>query len=422
MGGVNLHRILKAEWNEEDHPRDTAGRFISDLVDATTENPFNPRERVLLAMNAAVEVSRTSADTVHIHSVRSFAPGEKTGAGTAALNMLTALADKHSVTLEGIASKYGGKGISNTQLKAWYARHGFTVTRDEIRREPKVQEGPVSIKLSGRMRVIDIPQKSHCSCTLHKAQPVQTVVGKYVEAKQLKVSRKIVRVLAEYRKVMAKKVAGLYEKRTAQKLAKADDTDAIVQSILDQLELDDVAVDVVDSISPELIRAFKQAGVTGIAQVGFSATQSIVDHLDRAALEYAGSRGAELVRGLNDTTRESLRSTIADAVENGLSAESLSSRIEELDSVFGESRADTIARTELATAHVQGNVEGWRQTGMVTHKQWLLADTHPGEDECDDNAADGVIGIDEEFSSGVFAPPAHPSCLCDLLPIMEGED
>lgn len=43
---------------------------------------------------------------------------------------------------------------------------------------------------------------------------------------------------------------------------------------------------------------------------------------------------------------------------------------------------------------------------------------------CDGNAADGVIGIDEEFSSGTTLPPAHPRCICDVLPILseDGRD
>lgn len=271
------------------------------------------------------------------------------------------------------------------------------------------------------MGSVNLRTAFNCTCGLHKAEAVQTVVGKYVEDKQPKVSRKAARVLKEYGNTIAKQVAELYGKKVpAEKLAKADDTDAIVQSILDELELNDIAVDVVDSITPELIRAYKQAGITGVGRIGITASRDIVDHMDKAALEYAGSHGAELVSSLEDTTREALRDRIADAIEQGLSADELSTSIEE-SGAFSESRADAIARTELATAHVQGNIEGWRETGQVTGKQWILGDTHPGEDECDDNAADGVIGIDEAFSSGVFAPPAHTNCLCDLIPIMEGE-
>jgi hypothetical protein len=63
------------------------------------------------------------------------------GAGKAALNLLCTLADKHAVTLRLVARpvKRGNKRIlTQTQLIAWYERHGFTCVgrTAELKRQP----------------------------------------------------------------------------------------------------------------------------------------------------------------------------------------------------------------------------------------------------------------------------------------------
>jgi SPP1 gp7 family putative phage head morphogenesis protein len=250
-----------------------------------------------------------------------------------------------------------------------------------------------------------------CSC-MHKGAKV-TGVGKYVETRQAKLAKKLVALLASHAKTIAEQAAKIYGK----KMQKGDDTDALVQSILDELGVSELSVNVVDSLTPEMIRAFQQAGILGLAQVSFTADGEVKAHLDQKALDYADARAAELVVGLDVTTTESLRSIIADAIENGDSSADLSKSIQEAGA-FSEARANTIARTELATAHVQGNVQGWKETGLVDKKEWIMGDLHDIEDDCDLNAADGPIGVDEEFSSGDLFPPAHPNCICDVLPVL----
>ena len=44
-----------------------------------------------------------------------------------------------------------------------------------------------------------------------------------------------------------------------------------------------------------------------------------------------------------------------------------------------------------------------------------------GDDACDEcvaNAEQGAIGLEDEFLSGDDAPPAHPNCRCDVLPVL----
>ena len=246
-----------------------------------------------------------------------------------------------------------------------------------------------------------------------KAVPIKTVVGKYVERKQDKLARKIRLVLSAASKAVAKKASTAYST-----VVKADAPDASIPAILDELELEGISVDIVDSITPELLRTYKAAGMYGLAQVTFDATPSIVNHLDQAALNYAEERGAELVKDLAGTTREALRDVITDAVKDGWSPDRLSERIEGMG-VFGEARADTISRTELAFAHVQGNVAGWKESGRVEGKQSILGDLHDIYDECDECAEAGVVPMDDDFVPGYDFPPYHPNCICDIVPVLK---
>ena len=68
------------------------------------------------------------------------------GHGSAALDWLCALADRHEVRLAGVAEPFGHRvgtkpAMTTKELVAWYRRHGFTVTKGfYIDREPLSQE------------------------------------------------------------------------------------------------------------------------------------------------------------------------------------------------------------------------------------------------------------------------------------------
>ena len=228
--------------------------------------------------------------------------------------------------------------------------------------------------------------------------------------------------------------------RIAKKLAKADPaTEEIVKEILESLDLDPFGQDVVDEISAELQEMYSSAAKAGLEQVKLEPTDEIVNHLDAAAKDYVEQRGAELVGkkvlddgsvvdnpnakwSIAETTRDDLRSILTQGVDEGWSTDTLSTAIQDAG-IFGEARADMIARTELANAHVAGNVEGWNQSGQVTGKRSLLGDLHDIPDECDDNADAGIIDFGDDFPSGDGFPPYHPNCVCDVEPILsETED
>jgi SPP1 gp7 family putative phage head morphogenesis protein len=134
------------------------------------------------------------------------------------------------------------------------------------------------------------------------------------------------------------------------------------------------------------------------------------------AIAYAQAHAGDLAQGISDTTREDIQDTISAALEgDGLDVAYKAI----LDSVGDESRAEMISRTEVMDAANQGQLESWSQAidaGFLTgdeKKEWIAT---AGDNTCEDcQDLDGEqVGIDDVFSSGDDAPPAHPSCRCSL--------
>jgi hypothetical protein len=67
--------------------------------------------------------------SVHIDNIRATEPGS--GAGTAAMDNLTRLADEHGVNLTLDAQPLDKGGITPDKLRSWYERFGFQVVREE---------------------------------------------------------------------------------------------------------------------------------------------------------------------------------------------------------------------------------------------------------------------------------------------------
>lgn len=227
------------------------------------------------------------------------------------------------------------------------------------------------------------------------------------------------------------------QKTTFAKARKTPPLPAWLRRVLAKVNLDGFAVEVSDAVEPEERAAYKSAGMfahTVLSTQG--APVSRFDVIDERSVEFASKRAAWLVGKrvlpdgsyidnpnaeyrITDMIRENLRDIIARSTEEGWSAQQTAKEIRNAEA-FSDKRAKNIARTELAFAHEQGALDEWRESGVVVGKRSILADTHPAPDVCDEAADEGVIPLDALFeSSGVQAPPHHPSCLCAMVPEVE---
>ena len=220
-----------------------------------------------------------------------------------------------------------------------------------------------------------------------------------------------------------------YAPADADKLAKADESDA--DKILDSLDIDYTAT--INVTAKHLTKAAREGADKALGKLG-----GYADGIDAAeiAAGVGNYRAAELVGmkynddgklvpnsnaayRIDEGTRELLAADINEAMQEGWSTGKLASELEE-NYAFSEARAETIARTEIARADVQGSLETYRESGVVEGKKWLLAEEPCPI--CQGNADEGVIGLNEQFASGEDGPPAHPNCECDVSPVIKEDE
>jgi len=160
----------------------------------------------------------------------------------------------------------------------------------------------------------------------------------------------------------------------------------------------------------------EQSGKDAIAETGVDAT---FDLQNPRAMDYLNEHALENTNSYSDTMKEDIALEVQQGVEQGQSVDGIANTIGNFFDDQSDYRAERLARTETIDAYAQGNLEGYRQSGVVTGKEWL-----PDESACpicQANQDDGVISLDDSFSSGDDAPPAHTNCECALQPIT-GED
>lgn len=212
--------------------------------------------------------------------------------------------------------------------------------------------------------------------------------------------------------------------RSFTKLRKADfDLDALI------------AIDWA-ALPPDIQEALAEVAVEGAA---FGLAQLSVDQpgminkANTVASAWAEDRAAEMVGmkwvdgklvqnpsaqwAISDSTRDRLKTIIQTAFDDETPMNDLISQIQE-SALFSVNRAETVARTEVSLAQNQGNLLGWKTSGLVKQVSWVLSSEHDATSDCqcEDNADEGPYNVDE-----VPDFPAHPNCMCNLQTTLIGE-
>ncbi|HET9304859.1 MAG TPA: phage minor head protein [Candidatus Sulfotelmatobacter sp.] len=134
------------------------------------------------------------------------------------------------------------------------------------------------------------------------------------------------------------------------------------------------------------------------ARIGHSA---MADYLNDNSL-------SKLTGDFSETTKERLRNAIAEAVEEGGTADEIVQAIQDEVDQFSSVRANMIAQTEVNDAYNFGRDALAREAGL-DEKAWITESGNPCI-ECLGNQLQGYIPIDEPFQSGSMTPTEHPNC------------
>lgn len=158
---------------------------------------------------------------------------------------------------------------------------------------------------------------------------------------------------------------------------------------------------------------------------------------NRAAIDYLGQYRLSTIRGINETTRAQTMRAINDWIRSDAGLDSLRAK---LRPIYGKTRADSIAITEVTRTFAEGNMQLWNSTGVVSGKRWMTAvdervcpvcsPLHGKLVEIDGNFGftEGELS-DETLQKAIKhlgtefrAPPAHPRCRCWLQPVVSEQE
>jgi hypothetical protein len=158
------------------------------------------------------------------------------------------------------------------------------------------------------------------------------------------------------------------------------------------------------------------------AEVGFGLSWNLKNP---RAVAWMEAHGAELVQGIDETTRLQIRGILVQATDEGWSYQQTANAISSRFVEFGvptpgfkniRNRAELVAVTEAHIAYAEGNFQAAQsiaEMGVQMDKQWVT--THDRSRNCEDcvlNEEQGWIDLNEEYQSGHLHTPAHAACSC----------
>lgn len=144
-------------------------------------------------------------------------------------------------------------------------------------------------------------------------------------------------------------------------------------------------------------------------------------------------------RNITDTSFKEVRSIIADGIGNGDSIDKITKAIETKYETLKKSQAENIARSEVSRATTFATVDGYKQSGVVEAKEWVVTEddrlcefclameqTYNAQIPLDENyfkLGDTVNGVDGGTQvidyTNVDGPPLHPRCRCVTIPVLK---
>ncbi len=124
-----------------------------------------------------------------------------------------------------------------------------------------------------------------------------------------------------------------------------------------------------------------------------------------------------LLETMSATTETGLRTIFGEWISNNLSYGQL---VQQLDrTVFGRTRSEMLATTEISRSYYQGNLVAWRGSKVVRKKRWNTAFDELVCQVCRPRNQ-MVVGLDETWD-GVEIP-AHPRDRCWASPVVDLAD
>lgn len=180
------------------------------------------------------------------------------------------------------------------------------------------------------------------------------------------------------------------------------------------------------TIKPVLTEVVQDIGTDALVNMGMSAAFDVQNPNVLRAVE---KQAQQFAQRLNDTTYEQLQASLSEGIGKGESIDALASRVEDVMGDRIRSSGEVIARSEVNRASSTGDIEAWRQTGVVVGKRWNAAlddrtrpthvEAHGQEVKLDD---DFTVGSATGQGPGLMGVAKEDvQCRCYLTAIMDFE-
>lgn len=187
----------------------------------------------------------------------------------------------------------------------------------------------------------------------------------------------------------------------------------------------------IDLLIPIMKELIEQHGEEALELLGSGIEYELLGE----ARKYLTKEPIKASKSFNDTTYTKVRKSLADGLEKGEGIPKLKKRIEKVYSGLEAYQLENIARTETSRAVGFATIDGYKQSGVVKGKQWIVAHDERLCDFCAE--MDGkIVELEEDFFeegdtmtvgkeslkfeySDVPSQPLHNNCRCDLIPVLE---
>jgi SPP1 gp7 family putative phage head morphogenesis protein len=198
----------------------------------------------------------------------------------------------------------------------------------------------------------------------------------------------------------------------------------VLKSLKEKSFTFDFDVDEEEGIFVKMFNPYMQDIVTAYGMDAMEMVDSQSFSLSARAKDWIRKNVTNFSGEINKTTQDKIRKALEVSVDEGEGIEQAQRRIRTVFKEATTSRARAIARTEIQHSSNYASVEAWKQSEVVSGKEWLTAFDEATCPECE--ALDGkTVGLDSEFpvDDDLFAdaeePPAHVNCRCTLIPVIK---
>lgn len=169
---------------------------------------------------------------------------------------------------------------------------------------------------------------------------------------------------------------------------------------------------------PLMQNMFSKVGQETLDDVanGFATKASESFHTPEEMLRQLEQRAEFFINSMLNTDYEAMSKIIVEQMEAGAGVQEIARKIRGYFDDMSVARARTIARTETGRLVSQATNEAYRQSAVVTGKEWLTAGDSKVRDEHQINAG-VIVDTGEAFPSGEHYPGEDSiNCRCALAP------